>query len=116
MLSNLTVPATKALINKSVPAFCRVVAAGTVKFDKNNHKHCQNHCMGVIVLISSAKSSRSELLNFVSRFLQGRSGLFFGGEGVDFEGRRLRRRKVKFARSRVLAIFEGFRMVSSASP
>ena len=72
--------------------------------------------MGVILLISRAKISRSELLNFVSRFLQCGSGQFFFGRWVDFEGRRLRWRKVKFARSRVLAVFAGFRVVLSASP
>ena len=41
---------------------------------------------------------------------------FFLGEAADFEERRLRRRKVEFARSRVLAVFAGFRMVLSASP
>ena len=40
----------------------------------------------------------------------------FFWEEVDFEGRRLRWRKVKFARSPVLAVFAGFRMVLSASP
>ena len=37
--------------------------------------------------------------------------MFFFGEAVDFEGRRLRRRKVKIARSRVLDGFAEFRMV-----